>query len=111
MNGDTGCLDFPIWLIGDFSPANWEANLDDPLDGRHPARHNIWTPILEGVQSRLYASMRKRLSTNGLYIRNAAHCRSKKPPDTSLQWSPNGHLTSNKRCENWPGCSTLTHRS
>lgn len=87
MNRDTGCLDFPIWLIGDSSPTNWEADLDDPLDSRHPARHNIWTPILEGVQSHLYGSMRKRLRTEGLYIRNAVHRRSTKPLGNDLQWS------------------------
>lgn len=87
MNRDAGCLDFPIWLIGDSSPANWEADLDDPLDSRHPARHNIWTPILEGIQSHLYASVRKRLHTDGLYIRNAVHYRSIKPRGNALQWS------------------------
>ena len=87
MNRDSGSMDFPIWLIGDSSPAKWEADLDDPLDSRHPARHNIWTPILEGIQSHLYASMRKRLHTDKIYIRNAVHHTSEKPPDTALEWS------------------------
>ena len=88
MNRECCSRNFPIWLIGDSSPANWEANLVDPLDSRHPARHNIWTPILEGIQSHLYASMRKRLRTDELYIRNAVHHRSKKAHGNAVTWSP-----------------------
>ena len=88
MNRDTGSMDSPIWLIGDSSPANWEAELVDPLDSRHPARHNIWTPILESVQFHLYATMRKRLCTDDIYIRNAVHHASEKPSGTALEWSP-----------------------
>ena len=51
MNRDSGSRNFPIWLIGDSSPAEWEAYLVDPLDSKHPARHNIWTPILGGAMS------------------------------------------------------------
>ena len=89
MNRDSGSMKFPIWLIGDSSPANWEADLVDPLDSRHPARHNIWTPILEGIQSHLYATMRKRLCTDGIYIRNAVHHAAEKPPGTTREWSLN----------------------
>lgn len=88
MNRESGSRDFPIWLIGDSSPANWAADLVDPLDSRHPARHNIWTPILEGIQSRLYASVRKRLRTDELYIRNAVHDRSEKAHGNAVTWSP-----------------------
>ena len=87
MNRDSGSKNFPIWLIGDSSPTNWEEHLLNPLDSRHPARHNIWTPILEGIQSRLYSSARKRLDTDDLYIRNAVHHASEKPPDTAREWS------------------------
>ena len=87
MNRDSGSRSFPIWLIGDSSPKNWEADLVDPLDSKHPARHNIWTPILEGIQSHLYASMRKRLRTDDIYIRNAVHRASEKPGGTALEWS------------------------
>ena len=86
MNRESGSKDFPIWLIGDSSPVNWEAVLDDPLDSRHPARHNIWTPVLEGIQSRLYASGRKRLRTDDLYVRNAIHNPSKKPNRHKAKW-------------------------
>ena len=57
-----------------------------PLDSRHPARHNIWTPVLEGIQSRLYASGRKRLPTDDLYVRNAIHDPSKKPCGHETEW-------------------------
>ena len=87
MNRDSGSMDFPIWLIGDSSPAQWEKFLVDPLDSRHPARHSIWTPILERVQSHLFWSMRKRLRTNGIYIRNAVHHASGKPHNTVQEWS------------------------
>ena len=86
MNRESGSLDFPIWLIGDSSPARWETHLVDPLDPRHPARHNIWTPVLEEIQSRLYASTRKRLQTDGLYVRNAVHHGSQKPAHNAVQW-------------------------
>ena len=81
-------MEYPIWLIGDSSPAKWEADLDDPLDARHPARHNIWTPILEALQSRLFMSNRSRLDTNDLYIRNAVHRADEKPDGRAVEWSP-----------------------
>ena len=87
MNRDSGSRSFPIWLIGDSSPKNWEADLVDPLDSKHPARHNIWTPIVEGIQSQLYVSMGKRLRTEDIYIRNAVHRASEKPGGTALEWS------------------------
>ena len=43
---------FPIWLIGDSNPKNWENRLSYPLDARHPARHSIWTPVLDAMQDR-----------------------------------------------------------
>ena len=87
MKRETGSRDFPIWLIGDSAPDNWEAQLIDPLDSRHPARHNIWTPILEGIQSHLFSSIRARLETNELYIRNAVHHASEKPDYRVAEWS------------------------
>ena len=87
MRRESGSRDFPIWLIGDSSPSHWEGDLADPLDSRHPARHNIWTPILEGIQSQLFSSMRTRLNTDELYIRNAVHHASEKPGDKAVEWS------------------------
>ena len=89
MKRDSGSPDFPIWLIGDSSPENWERHLDVPLDARHPARHNIWTPILEGIQSYLFSTKRTRLCSEALYIRNAVHRASDKPDHRTVEWLPN----------------------
>ena len=71
MERESGSKSFPIWLIGDSNPRNWEDVLADPLDSRHPARHNIWTPILDGIQERVYRTDRLRVDTSLLYVRNA----------------------------------------
>ena len=86
MNTESGSKDYPIWLIGDSNPAKWEQELDDPLDSRHPARHNIWTPILERIQSRLFKSTRKRLQIDDLYVRNAIQDSSRKPRSNKKEW-------------------------
>ena len=39
-----------LWLIGDSPPEQWESALEEPLDRRHPARHNIWTPVVAGSE-------------------------------------------------------------
>ena len=86
MERETGSRDHPIWLIGDSNPKNWETRLHGPLDTRHPTRHNIWPPILENVQSHLYASIHKRLRTDDLYIRNAVEDSSHKPHSSRRDW-------------------------
>lgn len=58
----------PLWLIGDSLPGNWAEKLAEPLDARHPARHSIWTPILDAMQDALYP---RRLRREAVYIRNA----------------------------------------
>jgi len=58
-----------IWLIGD-SPPKCHEVLDVPLDSRHPARHNIWTPVLDRIQERVF-SEGLRLDSDRLYVRNA----------------------------------------
>ncbi|MFZ4406458.1 MAG: hypothetical protein ACOYOH_03910 [Paracraurococcus sp.] len=63
-----GTPEAPIWLIGDSLPANWEAQLAHPFDPRHPARHSIWTPVLEVVQREVYP---RRVSDTAFFIRNA----------------------------------------
>ena len=95
MKRDSGSRDFPIWLIGDSSPAKWERHLDAPLDPRHPARHNIWTPILDRIQSHLFSAKRTRLCTDALYIRNAMHHASDKPNHRTAEWS--SHLQQETR--------------
>lgn len=74
MRDHYGGPDRPIWLIGDSNP-NCELLLEHPLDPRHPSRHNIWTPVLDVIQERVYP---RRLRAFGydqeadvLYIRNA----------------------------------------
>ena len=89
MNRDSGSRTFPIWLIADSSPARWESRLVQPLDPRHPARHNIWTPILDGIQNHLFSVARTRIDTTDLYIRNAVHYPEEKPPYRRRDWSPN----------------------
>ena len=86
MNRDTGSKAFPIWLIADSSPPRWEEHLRQPLDPRHPARHNIWTPILEGIQGHLFQAARSRIDTSDLYVRNAVHNAADKPPYRRSDW-------------------------
>jgi len=45
--------------------------LDFPLDAKHPARHNIWTSILDSLQDKLFRQKKRRFNTSRLYIRNA----------------------------------------
>lgn len=60
---------FPIWLIGDSEPKNNSQQLSTPLDSRHPARHNIWTPVLDVIQRTVFPCGR-RLRDGELYVRN-----------------------------------------
>ena len=86
MRRESGSRDFPIWSIGDSSASHWEGDLGDPLDSIHPARHNIWTPILEGIQSQLFSSMRTRLNTDELYVRNAVYHACERPGEKGVEW-------------------------
>lgn len=71
MKEFSGDPKFPIWLIGDSPPENWVDKLGFPLDPKHPARHNIWTPILDSLQDRVFRQQRRRFDTSRLYVRNA----------------------------------------
>ena len=71
MQRESGSREFPIWIIGDSNPKTWENDLECPLDPRHPARHNIWTPILDGIQEQVFLADRRRVKTDELYVRNA----------------------------------------
>lgn len=71
MKEFSGDPEFPIWLIGDSPPENWGDKLDFPLDAKHPARHNVWTSILDSLQDRLFRQQRRRFDTSRLYVRNA----------------------------------------
>jgi len=83
----TGDPRFPVWLVADSEPRNWHHLLSAPLDPRHPARHNIWTPVLDYVQDTLYRKEKRRFDTTNLYIRNAVINSDDKPQSTALSWS------------------------
>ena len=86
MEREVGSRDFPIWLLGDSNPEQWQKSLLTPLDPRHPVRHNIWTSILDIAQDRVFRAGRLRVETRSLYIRNAVDNPRLKPNSTSVQW-------------------------
>lgn len=86
MDRETGSEAYPIWLIVDSSPPRREERLRQPLDPRHPARHNIWTPILEGIQGHVFRAARTRVDTADLYVRNAVHDAAAKPQYRRPDW-------------------------
>jgi hypothetical protein len=88
MKSEIGDKGFPIWLLGDSNPRNWQEDLESPLDPRHPARHNIWTSVLDVIQDRVYRERRLRVDTSALYIRNAIGDPSNKPPENISYWDP-----------------------
>jgi hypothetical protein len=87
MEREDGNKKFPIWLLGDSNPKNWQNALVKPLDWRHPARHNIWTPILEVIQDRVYRKCRARVEMSSVYIRNAIADPGDKPVNNDTSWS------------------------
>lgn len=70
MDAEDRSSNFRIWLIGDSPPKNWHDRLKVPLDSRHPARHNIWTPVLDMLQQTVFRDG-LRLDSERLYVRNA----------------------------------------
>jgi hypothetical protein len=86
MQRDVGDRAFPIWLLGDSNPKNWQEILVTPLDPRHPARHSIWTPVLDVAQDRVFRAKRARIDTSSLYIRNAIEDPGKKPAENTTDW-------------------------
>lgn len=86
MKKDTGNKSFPLWLVGDSNPKNWQDDLSAPLDSRHPARHNIWTPVVDVIQDELFRKGRIRLETRLLYIRNAVENPNDRPVVKAVQW-------------------------
>jgi hypothetical protein len=87
MIREIGAKEFPLWVLGDSNPANWEKRLATPFDPRHPARHNVVTPVLDGVQDEIYRACRLRIDTRQLYIRNAIESAAIKPGDQDKSWS------------------------
>lgn len=86
MKSEVGDKNFPIWLLGDSNPKNWQNVLVSPLDARHPARHSIWTPILDVIQDNVFRKSRSRVDTSSIYIRNAIENPADKPLDSD-DWS------------------------
>ena len=86
MNPEIGDKNFPIWLLGDSNPRKWQNILVSPLDPRNPARHSIWTPVLDVIQDRVFRRSRSRVDTSSIYIRNAVEDPDDKPPDNSMNW-------------------------
>lgn len=87
MQRETGDRSFPIWLLGDSNPKQWQESLQTPLDPRHPIRHSIWTPVLDVIQDRVFREKRARVETKSLYIRNAVDNPDLKPSSASVEWS------------------------
>lgn len=86
MKKDIGDKNFPIWLIGDSNPKNWQGVLSAPLDPRHPARHNIWTSVVDVIQEELFRIGKIRFETRTLYIRNAVEDPKDRPSVNIIQW-------------------------
>jgi hypothetical protein len=86
MQREIGDPRFPLWLLGDSNPLQWQAVLQAPLDPRHPIRHNIWTAVLDEIQERVYQVGQLRLETARLYIRNAVEDSRWKPTSNQSGW-------------------------
>lgn len=86
MLREVGNKRFPIWLLGDSNPEEWEDRLKTPLDPRHSARHNIWTSIADVVQEKAFQAGRRRIDTSALYIRNAIEKAKDKPRGRDRDW-------------------------
>jgi hypothetical protein len=86
MKSEVGNKDFPIWLLGDSNPKNWQDILVSPFDSRHPARHSIWTPVLDVIQDNVFRKSRIRIDTSSIYIRNAIENPLDKPLGSSANW-------------------------
>ena len=87
MRKDNGSKGSPIWLLGDSMPTRWAKVLNGPFDPRHPARHSIWTPVVEVLQDDLFRKAGRRLDTTSLYVRNAIESAGDKPKNTEVDWS------------------------
>lgn len=77
-----------LWLVADSPPPQWETLLREPLDPRHPARHNIWTPIADAIQQEVYQKKGWRMDEGRLYVRNAVSSAAMKPKPGADSWGP-----------------------
>ncbi len=87
MKKEVGQIEFPLWLLGDSNPKNWEHYLRSPFDPRHPTRHNIWTSILDEIQDRVFRARRLRIDATRIYIRNAVEDPDTRPDRYTTTWS------------------------
>lgn len=87
MEKEVGDKNFSVWLLGDSNPSNWQDILVTPLDPRHPARHSIWTPVLDIIQERVFRLCKSRVDTTSLYIRNAVEDPKNRPPKNTIHWN------------------------
>lgn len=86
MQREIGSRDSQIWLLGDSNPKNWADALEAPLDPRHPARHSIWTSVLDVIQDRVYREARLRVDESSIFIRNAIEDPKFKPKGSEIVW-------------------------
>lgn len=86
MEKEVGNKDYAIWLLGDSNPKNWQDILVTPLDPIHPARHSIWTSVLDVIQDRVFRLCRTRVDTSSIYIRNAIEDPNRKPTSNTVVW-------------------------
>lgn len=88
MQKESGSRHFPIWLLGDSEPENWRDLLNSPLDSRHSARHNIWTPVADVIQDEVFRRSRKRvdMSEATIFVRNAVADPADKPKSSTVMW-------------------------
>jgi hypothetical protein len=87
MEKEVGNKNCAIWLLGDSNPKNWQDILVTPLDPRHPARHSIWTSVLDVIQDNVFRQCRVRVDTSAIYIRNAIEDSYLKPPSDTIVWN------------------------
>jgi hypothetical protein len=62
----------PIWLLDDSYAAKWRQEPKALLDPRHPARHDMWTPILNEIQNAVYRPDKLRVDEGRICITKAA---------------------------------------
>jgi hypothetical protein len=86
MKREVGDRNFPIWLLGDSNPEQWQESLATPFDPRHPIRHNIWTSVLDVIQDNVFRAKKIRVETKTLFIRNAVENPLIKPKPTDIEW-------------------------
>jgi hypothetical protein len=59
LNMESGDKNYPIWLL---------------VNPKYPAvRHDIWTPILDEVQDKVYRKLHTRIETSSIYVKNAVN--------------------------------------